>query len=156
MLLHVITQQKHSCTNKPKPVVIQNKHKNYYGRASLPCMMSRLATNMAYSYSFIIIIIIIITDEYDLGGTVALLLQDHLTLLIVSCGGPERANQLMMQKYKAKADENKRSKQFDKKRPQRCRTWTVQSYLPDGANVQHHLICASLHPPKSTSQKASR
>jgi len=28
--------------------------------------------------------IIIITDEYDLGGTVALLLQDHLTLLIVS------------------------------------------------------------------------
>ena len=29
-------------------------------------------------------IIIIITDEYDLGGTVALLLQDHLTLLIVS------------------------------------------------------------------------
>jgi len=29
----------------------------------------------------IIIIIIIITDEYDLGGTVALLLQDHLTLL---------------------------------------------------------------------------
>jgi len=31
-----------------------------------------------------IIIIIIITDEYDLGGTVALLLQDHLTLLIVS------------------------------------------------------------------------
>jgi len=29
------------------------------------------------------IIIIIITDEYDLGGTVALLLQDHLTLLIV-------------------------------------------------------------------------
>jgi len=32
----------------------------------------------------IIIIIIIITDEYDLGGTVALLLQDHLTLLVVS------------------------------------------------------------------------
>jgi len=30
------------------------------------------------------IIIIIITDEYDLGGTVALLLHDHLTLLIVS------------------------------------------------------------------------
>ena len=28
--------------------------------------------------------IIIITDEYDLGGTVALLLQDHLTMLIVS------------------------------------------------------------------------
>ena len=27
---------------------------------------------------------IIITDEYDLGGTVALRLQDHLTLLIVS------------------------------------------------------------------------
>ena len=26
----------------------------------------------------------IITDEYDLGGTVALLLQDHLTTLIVS------------------------------------------------------------------------
>jgi len=26
---------------------------------------------------------IIITDEYDLGGTVALLLQDHLTMLIV-------------------------------------------------------------------------
>jgi len=26
----------------------------------------------------------IITDEYDLGGTVALLLQDHLALLIVS------------------------------------------------------------------------
>jgi len=32
----------------------------------------------------VIIIIIIITDEYDLGGTVALLLQDHLTMLIVS------------------------------------------------------------------------
>jgi len=32
----------------------------------------------------IIIIIIIITDEYDLGGTVALLLQDHLTMSIVS------------------------------------------------------------------------
>jgi len=31
-----------------------------------------------------LIIIIIIADEYDLGGTVALLLQDHLTLLIVS------------------------------------------------------------------------
>ena len=31
-----------------------------------------------------VIIIIIITDEYDLGGTVALLLQHHLTLLIVS------------------------------------------------------------------------
>ena len=30
------------------------------------------------------ITIIIITDEYDLGGAVALLLQDHLTLLIVS------------------------------------------------------------------------
>jgi len=26
---------------------------------------------------------IIITDEYDLGGTVALLLRDHLTMLIV-------------------------------------------------------------------------
>ena len=31
-----------------------------------------------------VIITIIITDEYDLGGTVALLLQDHVTLLIVS------------------------------------------------------------------------
>ena len=30
----------------------------------------------------IIIIIIIITDECYLGGTVALLLQDHLTMLI--------------------------------------------------------------------------
>ena len=29
--------------------------------------------------------------------------------------GPERANQLMMQKHKGKADKNKRSKQFDKK-----------------------------------------
>ena len=28
--------------------------------------------------------IIIITDEYDLGGTVALLPQDYLTMLIVS------------------------------------------------------------------------
>jgi len=31
-----------------------------------------------------VIIIIIITDEYDLGGTVALLLQDHLTVSVVS------------------------------------------------------------------------
>jgi len=31
-----------------------------------------------------VVVIIIITDEYDLGGTVALLLQDHLTMLIVS------------------------------------------------------------------------
>ena len=37
-----------------------------------------------FIFILIIIIIIIITDEYDLGGTVALLLQDHLTLLIVS------------------------------------------------------------------------
>ena len=31
-----------------------------------------------------ILVVIVITDEYDLGGTVALLLQDHLTMLIVS------------------------------------------------------------------------
>jgi len=29
------------------------------------------------------VIIIIITDEYDLSGSVALLLQDHLTLLML-------------------------------------------------------------------------
>jgi len=49
---------------------------------SNPVTMVVSAVNVPHV--IIIIIIIIITDEYDLGGTVALLLQDHLTMLIVS------------------------------------------------------------------------
>jgi len=35
-------------------------------------------------------------------------------------------------------------------------TWTVQSYSPGCANVYHHLTHASLDPPESTRQTASR
>jgi len=41
-----------------------------------------LSCGFALDEGIIIIIIIIITDECYLGGTVALLLQDHLTMLI--------------------------------------------------------------------------
>jgi len=41
------------------------------------------------------------------------------------------------------------------KRPHRCRTWTVQSYSPGGANVHPYLIDAFLGPLESTSQTAS-
>jgi len=36
------------------------------------------------------------------------------------------------------------------------RTWTVQTYSPDGANVHLHLIHASLSPHESASQTVSR
>ena len=36
------------------------------------------------------------------------------------------------------------------KRPHRRGTWTVQSYLPGGANVPPHLMRAFLEPPKFT------
>jgi len=42
------------------------------------------------------------------------------------------------------------------KRPHRRRTWTVQSYSPGGVSVHPHVIRASLHPPESTYQTASR
>jgi len=42
------------------------------------------------------------------------------------------------------------------KRPHRRRTWTVQSYSPNGANVHPYLIHASLNPPESTSTMVSR
>jgi len=42
------------------------------------------------------------------------------------------------------------------KRPHWRRIWTVQSYSPGCANVNPDLTFASLDPPKSTSQTASR
>jgi len=45
-----------------------------------PTVMHNFVSSIAVAKTSIIII----TDEYDLGGTVALLPQDYLTMLIVS------------------------------------------------------------------------
>jgi len=44
----------------------------------------RLCNQVGYGLLYTSQLSIIITDEYDLGDTVALLLQDHLTMLIGS------------------------------------------------------------------------
>ena len=51
--------------------------------STISCQRTQpLAFLQAEWIPIIIVILLIITDEYDSGGTVALLLQDQLTMLI--------------------------------------------------------------------------
>ena len=71
------------------------------------------------------------------------LVRSHLSVLISDTENSNNNNNSKCSKY------------FDNRPHQRC-TWMVQCYLPGGASVHPHLIYASLGPPESRSQTASR